>query len=82
MMTAKEFYNQKEVDSVNSEGTFEEFICDFESKWLQYSNEETKVKAYFGTVENGVRIFNAWKNGKNNFENERNRAFPKPYRLT
>lgn len=80
-MTAKEFYNQK--NNVNSDkvGTFEEFICEFEEKWLQYANEETKVKAYFGNVEVGMQIFNEWKTGNDYFKDEIKKAFPEPYRF-
>lgn len=65
-MTAQELYNQED---------FEDFICEFEDKWMQYSNEETKIKAYFGSLENGVEIFEKWKTGSELFSKEREIAF-------
>ena len=57
-------------------------ISEFEDKWLHYSDEETKVKAYFGSVEKGLELFEKWKAGHELFENEKSKAFPKPYRFS
>ncbi len=80
-MTAKELYNLKNSPNESELGTFEEFISEFEDKWLQYSDEETKVKAYFGSAENGFELFKKWKAGFELFSDEKNKAFPEPYRF-
>lgn len=36
---------------------FVDFLCYREEKWLQYSNLEEKLKAIFGSVENGLKEF-------------------------
>ena len=81
-MTAIELYNLKSTPDEGESGTFDEFISEFEEKWLQYSDEETKVKAYFGSVEKGLELFEKWKAGHELFENEKSKAFPKPYRFS
>ena len=81
-MTAKELYNLKNSSEENELGTFNEFISEFEKKWLQYSDEKTKVKAYFGSVDKGLELFEKWKTGYELFKNEKNKAFPNPYRFS
>jgi len=61
-MTAKELYNLKSTPNEGESGTFDEFISEFEEKWLQYSEK--------------------WKAGHELFENEKSKAFPKPYRFS
>lgn len=81
-MTAKELYNLKNSANEGELGTFDEFISEFEEKWLQYSDEETKIKASFGSVDKALELFEKWKTGYELFENEKNRAFPEPYRFS
>jgi hypothetical protein len=81
-MNAKELFNLSNSASENESGSFEEFISEFEDKWLQFSDEETKVKAYFGSVEKGLKLFEKWKAGFELFSDEKNNAFPEPYRFT
>jgi len=78
-MTAKELYNLQETENTDVVGTFDEFISEFEDKWLQYSDEETKVKAYFGNADEGFKLFEKWKNGFKLFSHEENIAFREPY---
>ncbi|PJB14985.1 MAG: hypothetical protein CO118_05740 [Flavobacteriales bacterium CG_4_9_14_3_um_filter_32_8] len=80
-MTAKGLYNLQDPPKAKDVGTFEEFISEFEDKWLQYSDVETKVKAYFGSAENGFQLFEKWKTGFELFSDEKNKAFPEPYRF-
>ena len=68
-MTAKELYQQE---------NFEDFICEFEDKWLQYADEKKKVEAYFGSVENGLELYEKWKSGDELFSEEKRNAFPQP----
>jgi hypothetical protein len=42
---------------------YEEFIIDFEDKWLQYATAEERVSAFFGTRENALKLFNDWQKG-------------------
>jgi len=58
-MTAKELYNTQNSPDEDHLGTFDEFISEFEDKWLQYSDVETKIKAYFGSAEEGWQPANA-----------------------
>lgn len=39
---------------------YSEFIEDFENNWLQYSTPIEKMKAYFGTIENALELFEKW----------------------
>lgn len=80
-MTAKELYNLENSTIESELGTFDEFISEFEEKWLQYSDEETKVKAFFGSVDKALELFKKWKTGYELFETEKNIAFPEPYRF-
>jgi hypothetical protein len=81
-MNAKELFNLENSPNESKLGTFEEFISEFEDKWLQYSDEETKVKAYFGSVEKGLELFEKWKVGFELFSEEKKNAFPEPYRFS
>ena len=81
-MTAKEFFNLGNLPAESELGTFDEFISEFEDKWLQYADEKTKIKAYFGTVKNGFELFEKWKTGFELFREEKNKAFPEPYRFS
>jgi hypothetical protein len=81
-MKAKELYNLKNSANESELGTFAEFISEFEEKWLQYSDEETKVKAFFGSVDNGLELFEKWKGGYELFENKKNKYFSEPYRFS
>jgi hypothetical protein len=71
-MTAKELYELED---------FGDFICEFEDKWQQYATEKTKVKSYFGTVENGIELFEKWKQGYELFGEEKAKAFPEIFRF-
>ncbi len=81
-MTAKELYAIDKTENSDELGTFDEFISEFEDKWLQYSNEETKVKAYFGNADKGFELFEKWKAGFELFSNEKKIAFTEPYRFS
>jgi hypothetical protein len=61
-MTAKELYELED---------FGDFICEFEDKWQQYAAESNKVKAYFGSVDNGLALF----------EKEKANAFSEIFRM-
>lgn len=52
-MTANELYKLDDEK-------FQEFISEVEDKWLQYSSKEAKVRAYFGTPNNGFKLFEKW----------------------
>jgi hypothetical protein len=71
-MTAKELYELED---------FEDFISEFEGKWLQYTTEQTKVKSYFGSVKNGLELFEKWKQGYELFGEEKAKAFPEMFRI-
>ena len=71
-MTTQELYNLEDFDL---------FVADFEDKWLQYTSAEELVKIYFGSTENGLELFNKWKNGYELFAEEKANAFPNPYRF-
>jgi hypothetical protein len=81
-MTANELYNLKNSPAESELGTFEEFISEFEDKWLQYSDADTKVKAYFGSVEKGFELFEKWKEGYELFGDEKKIAFSEPFRFS
>ena len=81
-MTAKELYSLKNTTNEGEFGTFHEFISEFEEKWLQYSDADTKVKAYFGSVEKGFELFEKWKMGYELFGDEKKIAFPEPFRFS
>lgn len=81
-MTAKELYNLQDSQYEEDMATFAEFITEFEDKWLQYSDEETKVKAYFGNADKGFELFKKWKAGFELFGNEKNKVFQEPYRFS
>ncbi len=61
---------------------YEDFICDFEDKWLQYVSAEERMKAFFGNLSNAENLFEKWQNGENLFEKEINLAFPEPYKFS
>lgn len=81
-MTARELFNLQNPQKEEDERTFEEFISEFEDKWLQYSDEETKVKAYFGTANKGFELFQKWKAGFELFSDKKKKAFPECYRFS
>lgn len=50
----------------------EDFIEDFEDKWLQYATEEEKMKAYFGTENKALELFEKWESGEDVWETRKN----------
>lgn len=71
-MNAKELYELED---------FGDFIAEFEDKWLQYADETTKVKAFFSNAENGLALFEKWKNGYELFGEEQSKAFSNLYKF-
>lgn len=47
---------------------YQEFIEDFEGKWLQYATVEEKMKAYFGTENKAIELFEKWNSGEDIWE--------------
>ena len=42
----------------------QEFIEEFEDNWLQYASSDEKMKAFFGTEDSAIALFERWKQGE------------------
>jgi hypothetical protein len=54
---------------------YEDFISDYEDKWLQYASAEQRMKAFFGDANNANELFKKWQRGEDIFAKERAKAF-------
>jgi predicted metal-dependent hydrolase len=66
----------KEEKFFNSE-KHDDFICDFEDKWLQFASSEQKTKAFFGDIKNAKKLYEKWKDGNDIFAKEKGKYFEK-----
>jgi hypothetical protein len=48
---------KKEFNQIKDKEEFIEYYCDFEDKWLQYSDWDKKIKGIFGSYKNAVLSF-------------------------
>lgn len=45
-----------------------EFIEETEDQWLQYAHAEERMKAFFGTYENALKMYELWLDGHAPYE--------------
>ncbi len=72
---------KSEEEKFFTEEKYEDFIEDFEDKWLQYATAEERVKAFFGDVNNAKVLFKRWNEGEDLFAKQKAEAFPMPFRF-
>lgn len=64
-------------ENIFTDEKYSQFIEDFEDKWLQYASIENRIKAYFGTLEKGIRLYKKWEKGEDLFKREKFKLWSK-----